>query len=145
MPAPGTFRIVTVEDRRPAIVCLLCLHTSHNIQDVSRRYCPFCHLFHDVVMEARAYHEGGLTHECDEWRTAAGHCAICVQTVPTFVKADQIARGVYVTERGGLHLDVKELLEANGFRDTPANREMVIRVAVAVMRHYWPDIKIEDV
>jgi Zn finger protein HypA/HybF involved in hydrogenase expression len=77
MPAHGTFRIITVEDRRPAIVCLLCRHTSHNVHDVVHRYCPACHMFHDVVMEARAYHAAGMTHECDDWRTAADVCAIC--------------------------------------------------------------------
>lgn len=39
----------------------------------------------------------------------------------------RLAPGVYDDERGGLHLDLAELLTANGFADTPANRALMIQ------------------
>ncbi len=32
---------------RLAIQCLLCQRISNNPYDVSRRYCPWCHRFHE--------------------------------------------------------------------------------------------------
>jgi hypothetical protein len=37
------------------------------------------------------------------------------------------------------------MLEANGYPDTPENREMLTRAAHDVTRQHWPDVKIEDV
>lgn len=42
---------------------------------------------------------------------------------------ERIAPGVYSDGRGTMHLEVRELLVANGYADTPANRDMVIDVA----------------
>lgn len=53
--------------------------------------------------------------------------------------------GVYVTEDGTLHLDITEMLEANGWPDTPENRDTLTRVAHAVVRQQWPDTKITEV
>lgn len=36
----------------------------------------------------------------------------------------RLAPGVYDDGRGGMHVDVSELLTANGWADTPANRAM---------------------
>jgi hypothetical protein len=46
---------------------------------------------------------------------------------------------------GALHLDIREMLEANGWTDTPENREMLTRAAHDVFRAANPDVKIEDV
>jgi hypothetical protein len=60
------------------------------------------------------------------------------------IKAERIAPGVYVID-GALHLNLKEMLEANGYPDTPENREVLTRAAHDVTRQHWPDVKIEDV
>lgn len=41
----------------------------------------------------------------------------------------RLAPGVYDDERGGLHLDVAELLAASGYADTPDNRAMLLAAA----------------
>jgi hypothetical protein len=38
----------------------------------------------------------------------------------------RLAPGVYDDDRGGLHIDVAELLAANGYADTDQNRAMLI-------------------
>lgn len=43
---------------------------------------------------------------------------------------DRLQPGVYVDAAGVLHLMVPELLEANGFQDTPANRETLTAAAM---------------
>jgi hypothetical protein len=63
------------------IRCLLCGAASANLNDVRYRYCVRCHLFHDVVAEARRAHRQGATHDCGEWLTAAGACAVCERAV----------------------------------------------------------------
>jgi len=60
-----------------AIQCLLCGRTSALPGDVENRYCGCCHLFHDAVAAARELHTNGATHECHEWPTARGVCAVC--------------------------------------------------------------------
>lgn len=46
--------------------------------DVEHRYCGRCHLFHHVVEEARElYRRFSATHDCGEWRTWRGVCAVC--------------------------------------------------------------------
>lgn len=62
---------------RPAIRCLLCSRISQNTGDVEHRYCGQCHLFHDAVADARRLYTAGAPHECDEWPTARGVCAVC--------------------------------------------------------------------
>ena len=37
----------------------------------------------------------------------------------------QISPGVYDDGKGGMHIDEAELLEANGYADTPENRRMM--------------------
>jgi hypothetical protein len=61
----------------PVIVCRLCGSISALRGDVDNRYCARCHLFHEHVAQARAMHAAGASHECDEWRTARGRCAVC--------------------------------------------------------------------
>lgn len=41
----------------------------------------------------------------------------------------QLSPGVYDDEQGGLHLDLAELLAAQGYADTPANRATLIAAA----------------
>lgn len=78
-----TFRIETTHGV-PAIRCLLCNRVSELPGDVENRYCGRCHLFLDSVAFARRMiAEGGTTHECDEWRTFAGRCALCDRAVGT--------------------------------------------------------------
>lgn len=50
----------------------------------------------------------------------------------------QLAIGVYSDDRGGLHLFVEELLEANGYADTPENRETLTRAARDMMAQLYP-------
>lgn len=59
------------------IHCLLCDAISHNRNDVEQRYCGACHLFHDAVGTGRLLVAHGGTHECSEWPTARGLCALC--------------------------------------------------------------------
>jgi hypothetical protein len=37
--------------------------------------------------------------------------------------------GVYVDGHGALHLFIPEMLEANGYSDTPENRDMMVKMA----------------
>jgi hypothetical protein len=61
-----------------AIRCLLCGRISELPGDVANRYCGRCHLFHDVVAEGlRLVAYPGATHECSEWQTGRGVCALC--------------------------------------------------------------------
>lgn len=48
----------------------------------------------------------------------------------------RIAPGVYDDGQGGMHLDVTELLEANGFEDTPENRRTLERELDAITDAY---------
>jgi hypothetical protein len=67
-----------VRGRDPvAIICLLCHAVSYNLNDVERHYCGACHLFHDVVEQCRRDVANGASHDCGEWRTARGLCALC--------------------------------------------------------------------
>lgn len=45
----------------------------------------------------------------------------------------QIAPGVYDDGQGAMHLDLPELLRANGYTDTPENRETLIEAAREMM------------
>jgi hypothetical protein len=62
---------------RFAIRCLLCDSLSFSPGDLGHCYCGRCHLFHPEVMRARLDRLGGAAHECEEWRTARGACAVC--------------------------------------------------------------------
>jgi hypothetical protein len=77
----------------PAIRCLLCGRISELSGDVEHRYCGRCHLFHDSVAEGRRLHAAGATHDCGEWRTWRGRCAICEAAVgpPTEAEDDLLA------------------------------------------------------
>jgi len=66
--------------RDGAIHCLMCNTTSFNTRDVSEKYCGRCHLFHDAVAQAKELSKQG-SHECIEWRTARGRCALCGRIV----------------------------------------------------------------
>jgi len=70
-------------DGRPLIVCLLCDAISHHPGDVTNRYCGRCHVFHEMVAEGRRLVAAGGTHECEEWRTFRGRCALCDRGVAT--------------------------------------------------------------
>lgn len=67
--------IYTIE--RDSLQCGFCLRVSHNPHDVANTYCGNCHLFLPVVAAARGLVESGGTHDCGEWRTAIGACALC--------------------------------------------------------------------
>jgi hypothetical protein len=71
-----TFTISTVAGRA-AITCRLCDRISELPGDVEHRYCSRCHLFHEHVATARQLHADGASHDCGEWRTWRGRCAIC--------------------------------------------------------------------
>ena len=47
----------------------------------------------------------------------------------TAPRMTRLAPGVYDDGRGGLHLDMRELLHANGFADTPENRATLLEAA----------------
>lgn len=79
MSAP-TFAI-TIVGGAVAIRCLLCGSLSANANDVRHRYCGRCHLFHEAVAEARRLLDQGAGHECHEWTTALGVCAVCERTI----------------------------------------------------------------
>lgn len=68
---------VILVDTPMQIACLLCEQVSAHPRDVQERYCGACHLFHDDVKGARERHEQGITHQCRDWQTARGACAIC--------------------------------------------------------------------
>lgn len=74
----ATYRLArAVGQGGAAIECLLCGTTSHSPDDVNKRYCGRCHLFHDLVTEMRRAVRAGAGHECAEWRTAMHQCALC--------------------------------------------------------------------
>lgn len=54
----------------------------------------------------------------------------------------KLGPGVYVDESRSppdLHIDVPELLQANGYADTPQNRELMTQVAREIVAEQWPD------
>ena len=72
-----TFRLERVDDFM-TIVCLLCGSQSAHPKDIDEGYCARCHLFHEVVMGARALSAAQpTTHDCYDWMTALGECAVC--------------------------------------------------------------------
>lgn len=82
-PWGGTCELRPGTGGRMAIVCRLCGSTSELPGDVEHRYCGRCHLFHDAIAGARTLHRDGATHECGEWRTARGTCAVCGRVLET--------------------------------------------------------------
>jgi hypothetical protein len=48
--------------------------------------------------------------------------------------ARRIAPGIYAAEEGTMLLSLPELLEANGFPDTPENRDVLAAAAVRIAR-----------
>jgi Fe2+ or Zn2+ uptake regulation protein len=65
-----------------AIRCLTCGMVSVHPRDITERYCGHCHVFHDVLAEARRMHVAGASHECSEWRSVRGLCLICQRLIP---------------------------------------------------------------
>jgi hypothetical protein len=61
------------------IHCRLCGSVSFSPDDRVNRYCGRCHLSHDLVAQARRMVASGGSHECSDWRTARGECALCQQ------------------------------------------------------------------
>jgi hypothetical protein len=55
-----------------------------------------------------------------------------------------VAIGVYADERGTMHLFVGELLEANGYADTPENREQLTQAARDMMAQLYPDVPLTE-
>lgn len=55
----------------------------------------------------------------------------------------KIAPGVYERD-GEMHLDIPELLRANGYADTPENRETMIQAAEEIARQAGIPHKVED-
>lgn len=60
-----------------AFACKLCGSVSTNTHDIARLYCGRCHLFHDAVRAVRQLAAEGGSHECAEWVTGRGYCAVC--------------------------------------------------------------------
>jgi len=79
--AAGRTYVIGVVHGRAAITCRLCDRISELPGDVQQRYCSRCHLFHDSVAEGRRLVADGGTHECHEWRTYRGVCALCAALV----------------------------------------------------------------
>jgi len=77
------------------IECQLCGARSFHPSDIAHRYCGRCHLFHDSVMLARIDLAaiGPVTannhHECEEWKTPRGVCALCGTPIPPRPDADR--------------------------------------------------------
>ena len=72
-----TYELIEAEGVR-AIRCLLCGAVSANANDRRQRYCGRCHLFHDDVYYLRGLvATRGSGHDCSDWRTARGVCALC--------------------------------------------------------------------
>lgn len=76
-----TCQVRIAADGRRSIVCRLCGRESSNPHDVDERYCGACHVFHAAVASARELHRAGASHECSEWPTAVGTCAVCGQAL----------------------------------------------------------------
>jgi hypothetical protein len=51
----------------------------------------------------------------------------------------RIAPGVYVDDRGCLHIFVGEMLRAAGYADTPHNRDVLTEEACRIFREKYPD------
>jgi hypothetical protein len=79
---PYDAHFVTFEIRGDSIVCLMCGAESFNINDRTLRYCGACKMFHETVSLAREAVALGGTHDCGEWRTANGRCALCDRALP---------------------------------------------------------------
>jgi len=55
----------------------------------------------------------------------------------------RIAPGVYVDVDGGMHLVVAELLVANGYVDTPENRETVVAATRKIARDFYRSTSVQ--
>lgn len=74
----NSYILETHADGRVAIVCKMCEFRSFNTYDCAERYCPVCHMFHDAVETARTLAKNPASvHECHDWKTARGVCAVC--------------------------------------------------------------------
>jgi hypothetical protein len=80
----ATYRI---EENGEAITCLICGRTSHNLNDVSRKYCGFCHIFHGDIPKGEKLPE-------NEYR-----CEACGRIFPKG-RSDEEARKEYVENFG---------------------------------------------
>lgn len=85
-----TYELTTLGDR-PALRCRLCHSISVLEGDIANRYCGRCHLFLESVEAARYLHQNGGTHECGEWQTARGVCAVCEATMVDALAAELAA------------------------------------------------------
>lgn len=56
----------------------------------------------------------------------------------------KIAPGVYAGADGTLHLVIPELLRANGYADTPANRDQVARAARELFAEQLPGVPVTE-
>lgn len=81
--SPGdapTYELMTVVGC-PAIRCRLCGSVSCAPGDITHRWCGRCHIGHDIVAAGRQLHADRGVHQCRNWRTALGECAICGKPV----------------------------------------------------------------
>jgi hypothetical protein len=105
MSAPAlTYRLHTIAGAT-AIECLLCDRISELPGDVANRYCGRCHLFHEAIAQGRQLVAAGGTHECAEWQTFRGRCALCDSLL---TKAGTFY-GIKHGERRMLQLDPSEV------------------------------------
>jgi len=72
----------TVVTTTTAIRCHLCGRVSEARDEIDHGYCARCHLSHEAVRIGRALVRAGGAHECQEWRTFRGVCALCGVAVP---------------------------------------------------------------
>jgi hypothetical protein len=69
----------------------------------------------------------------EEFAVPLTEAARWLAALPPAEKWVRIAPGVYDDGAGTMHLVVKELLEANGYLDTPENRQTILEVARELM------------
>lgn len=73
-----TTYVIRQTEQGPCIRCLMCEAESYHTADIEKLYCARCHLFHEIVRRCRTdVAKYGHTHDCGEWRTALGRCALC--------------------------------------------------------------------
>jgi hypothetical protein len=80
-PGRGTIASVSMTASGPAIPPMLVAIEFGRAQLAARRPSDRFPRSMIALAEARALHRGGATHDCGEWRTGAGVCAVCDQAV----------------------------------------------------------------
>jgi len=56
---------------------------------------------------------------------------------------ERIGPGLYTDDQGGLHIVVKEILEAYGYPDTEENRDMLVEETQEVVAELYPGTPVD--